>query len=62
MWIWIDLFLQLFVQALAWCLAFILSATLLGGGLWLMVCRNLKGGECCPCRRKTSWRSSGGPA
>ncbi|WP_370236573.1 hypothetical protein [Brevundimonas sp.] len=39
MWIWIDLFLQLFVQALAWCLAFGLSATLIGGGMWLMLGR-----------------------
>ena len=39
MWIWIDLFLQLFVQALAWCLAFGFSAALIGGGMWLMLGR-----------------------
>jgi hypothetical protein len=39
MWIWIDLFLQLFVQALAWCLAMALSLSLIGGGMWLMLGR-----------------------
>lgn len=37
--IWLDFFLQLFVEALAWCLAFGLSAALIGGGLWLMLGR-----------------------
>ena len=41
--IWLDFFLQMFVEALAWCLAMTLSLTLIGGGLWLMVCRTLKG-------------------
>lgn len=45
MWIWIDLFLQLFVQALAWCLAVAVGFTLTIGGLWLMGVRPSRGGR-----------------
>lgn len=35
--IWLDFFLQVFVHALAWCLAFVISACLTGWGVWTCV-------------------------
>lgn len=35
--IWIDFFAQVFVHALAWCLAFFIAAGLVGWGVWTMV-------------------------
>ena len=35
--IWLDFFLQVFVHALAWCFALIISLGLTGWGVWTLV-------------------------
>ena len=45
MMIWLDFFLQAFVYALAWCLAVIVSMSLVGAGVWMMVTRAMGPGQ-----------------
>lgn len=35
--IWLDYFLQVFVEALAWSLAVVAALTLVGWGIWTLV-------------------------
>lgn len=43
--IWLDYFLQIFVHALAWCLAVIASLGLTGWGVWAMLTRAMGQGR-----------------